>query len=80
MLAIADGRVGCVMLLARSPRFEVCELATRPIVVWPVAGAGRFSQPAMVPLTFAVSGMGRTVAWMLIVMLAPLAPIQVLGA
>ena len=80
VLATEMVRVGCVMLLARSPRLVACEAATRPIVVCPVAGAGRLSQPAMVPLTVAVSGAGRMFAWMLMVMFAPLAPIQVLGA
>ncbi len=45
-----------------------------------MAGAGKLSQPAIVPLTVAVSGIGRVVAWRLIVMFAPLAPIQVVGA
>ena len=48
--------------------------------LWFAAGAGKSSQPAMVPITVARPSAGAEMARTAIVTLLPLTPIQVLGA
>src|SRR4030095_8164097 len=68
------------MLLARSLRSGFDEAPMSASRLWFSAGAGMVSQPAIVPVTVArpITGAEMARSWM--VRLAPLTPIQVLGA